>query len=79
MPEKSTPSDGDLHQMYVYLKEFGAERVALLYPQIDQEPDVNGCFIKEQKSCDMLFLPNYDSSQDWEKAICDKISEWITK
>ena len=79
VPEKSTPADGDLHQMYVYLKEFGAERVALLYPQIDQDPDVNGIFIKEQKFCDMLFLPNYDSSQDWEEAICEKISKWITQ
>ena len=53
MPEGNVPSDGDLHQMYVYLHKYGdnVEKVALLYP--GEEADVKGEFIGEgRKYCD---------------------------
>lgn len=59
------PSDGDLHQMYVYFYKYGGagkgmvKKVALLYPGDDSE--VKGWFVndsgQEEGCCDMLFLP----------------------
>lgn len=85
VPEKSTPADGDLHQMYVYLHEFGAQKVALLYPQTGKEPDIHGEFVGTGgNNCDMLFLPKCEGGQqghldvmDWETKICDKVERWL--
>ena len=62
---KVVPSDGDLHQMYVYLHKYGnaakseVKKVALLYP--GDEPKVKGRFVndsgQQEGYCDMLFLP----------------------
>ena len=59
------PSDGDLHQMYVYFYKYGGagngmvKKVALLYPGDDSE--VKGWFVndsgQEEGCCDMLLLP----------------------
>lgn len=81
VPEKMTPSDDDLHQMYVYAKRFKAAIVALLYPKTNDIEVIKGDFCEEGIPCDMLFLPccqgEGKSWQDWEKEICKKITNEI--
>lgn len=75
------PSDGDLHQMYVYLNLYGDEsgnvkKVALLYP--GYEKDLYGKFVNAKggssndKGCDMLFLPGENHQEGTETDISQK-------
>ena len=53
----TTPSDGDLHQMFVYSKMFNTDKVALAYPStnVNTSP-IHAHFLGNISSCDMLFL-----------------------
>ncbi len=64
------PSDGDLHQMFVYLKMFNTNKVALAYPStnVNTSP-IHAHFLGDNSSCDMLFL-------QLEKPQCC-IKDWI--
>lgn len=86
---KIVPSDGDLHQMYVYLHEYGnVKKVALLYPSNDNEENVYGWF-EDNRRCDMIFLPckasfaHVESNnmvkecQCWQNTIVDCIRCWL--
>ena len=72
-PDK-TPSDGDLHQMFVYSKMYSTNKVALVYPSTG---DINPIYAKflesgqDQASCDMLFLIMDKNN------ICNRISKWL--
>ena len=81
---KIVPSDGDLHQMYVYLHEYGdVNKVALLYP--GEEKNIYGFFENDNKSCDMIFLPckvfennnSTNESQCWQKEIVSRVKVWL--
>ena len=60
-----TPSDGDLHQMYVYSKMFSTKKIALVYPSTGDVNPVYANFLESDQttrsshrdaSCDMLFM-----------------------
>lgn len=68
-PDKS-PSDGDLHQMFVYSKMFNTEKISLLYPSKNGEGTIIHAMFLDQKdtSCDMLFLrldPEFNGIKEW--------------
>ena len=70
-PDK-TPSDGDLHQMFVYSKMYSTEKVALVYPSTEGVKPVSAKFLENNNaSCDMLFL-----NMDKEKML-ESIGEWL--
>ena len=55
----NTPSDGDLHQMYVYSKMYFTNKVALVYPSTGNDSTRYAHFLDgptNRASCDMLFL-----------------------
>lgn len=73
------PSHHDLQQMYVYIKLFDADRVALVYP--GNREDVDGKFEdKDSIRCDMLFIPCEDEDfNEWEDRIAEKVNGWLKK
>lgn len=78
-PDKMTPSDGDLHQMYVYSKYYEAKKVVLLYPKTNGNESVHGNFVDDDSPCDMLFLPCcQENHQAWEEKICDIVKGWMS-
>lgn len=81
-PDGMYPADGDLHQMYVYYKYFGAEKVALLYPSTCiTQPLLKGTFSDgSQTSCDLMFLPvpkwNGNGNR-WQQEIANAVMAWL--
>ena len=81
----SSPSSGDLRQMYVYHKYYKATRVALVYPAtVTQEPVVSGKFEKivdfeNENICSVITLKTNDKTAGqkpisvWQKDISDEI------
>jgi 5-methylcytosine-specific restriction enzyme subunit McrC len=81
----SSPSSGDLRQMYVYHKYYKATRVALIYPgTATQEPVVSGKFEKiddfeNENICSVITLNTNDKTAGqkpilvWQKDISDEI------
>lgn len=83
-PEGKNPSDGDLHQMYVYYRYFNAKKVALLYPSTSiSNPTIEGVFADGSDTpCDLLFLPipqNYHTGKEWQQKITNAIENWLLK
>lgn len=81
-PRDNRPSDGDMHQMYAYLKLFNAEKVALIYPATDTTETINGHFIDGDKNCDLVFLSLFDKASAENhllesSKIVQPIWEWV--
>lgn len=77
-PDK-TPSDGDLHQVYVYSKMFDTSKVALLYPSADVDrASVGGSFMDNGSSCDMLFLGNVQPNDKWCDNLTTLVKDWLS-
>lgn len=80
-PDKGYPSDNDLHQMYVYYRYFGANKVALLYPSTNDSSQIfHGTFTESGTSCDLMFFPVPDwqgNGKKWQTDIGDAIDKWI--
>ena len=88
VPRNSSPSDADLHQMYVYYKYFDAKGVSLVYPASEQ----NGQSIKhgsftddtlgntKKTASDLMFLPVPESQfivQEWQRSIAEMVRDWL--
>ena len=91
VPRNSSPSDADLHQMYVYYKYFDAKGVALVYPDAEHrtDPVVPGSFTDDTvggpiktASCDMMFLPVPDDGfkvRAWQDEIVGVVQDWLKR
>ncbi len=72
-PDK-TPSDGDLHQMFVYSKMFNTKKVALVYPSVDDREVDKGSFLDNNNTpCDMMFLSIND------KGMGERVIDYLGK
>uniref|UniRef100_UPI003D123C0B 5-methylcytosine restriction system specificity protein McrC n=1 Tax=Phaeodactylibacter xiamenensis TaxID=1524460 RepID=UPI003D123C0B len=78
------PSSDDLRQLYVYLKYYGAEKAALVYPGGNKT--VNGRFsllpnqeFKDKDKGSLLFLPVENGGVGWQKAVSEHIYTWATQ
>ncbi len=84
-PDKWFPDDSDLHQMYVYYRYFGANRVALIYPSDSDSslPIYSGAFTdKDSAACDVMLLPVHqieESGVAWQKRIAETITRLILR
>ena len=73
----NTPSDGDLHQMFVYSHMFNTNKIGLVYPSTNAQHPVNAVYLDQNDSissrcCDMLYLsPFLDHNQ------LSTITNWI--
>lgn len=69
-----TPSDGDLHQMFVYSKMFNTKKVALVYPSVDDREVDKGSFLDNNNTpCDMMFLSIND------KGMGERVIDYLGK
>lgn len=79
------PSPDDLRQMFVYMKYYGAKKVALVYPGA-QNKNQSGQFY-DHTSLDSNHLSNQECSvisieverdvRTWQKQISDNINNWV--
>ncbi len=78
------PSPDDLRQMFVYMKYYGAKKVALVYPgsvnrnQSGYYYDHNGSNSKElsNEECSVVSIGVDRDVNTWQKAISDDIMSW---
>lgn len=76
-PDK-TPSDGDLHQMFVYSKMFNTNKVALAFPSTKENTSsIHAHFYGEKSSCDMLFWGIGDKDNNTWSNSSIVIQNWL--
>ena len=83
-PNGYGPSPDDLRQLYVYLKYYGAEKAALVYPGGNKT--VNGRFAplpgvgsKFSGEGSLLFLPVGNEVWNWQQEISAVVFKWTAK
>ena len=82
-PDGMYPVDSDLHQLYVYFKYFGAEKVALLYPStssISHSVRKGTFYDGSNTSCDLMLLPVpkwNGSGKLWQLEIANMVKAWL--
>lgn len=76
------PSPDDLRQMYVYMKFYAAQKVALIYPGINSNIK-SGTYYKEtsgelgSKECSLISIAVNQDIRIWQKQLCDQIVNWF--
>lgn len=78
------PSPEDLRQMFVYMKYYGAKKVALVYPaaenqiQSGQYYDHSSCdsTLLSDEECGVISIGVDKNVKAWQKTIHDNISNW---
>jgi len=76
------PNPDDLRQMYVYHDFYMAEKVALVYPSVNNTPltglfAIPGAKADSKKECSLLPLPVNKDTKKWQKDIYHAVTEWI--
>lgn len=90
IPHNGSPSDADLHQMYVYYKYFEAKGVALVYPKADPKDKsiLPGAFTDDtvgntkKTACDQMFLPVPNAKfkvRGWQGEIVKVVQDWLNR
>ena len=79
------PSPEDLRQMFVYMKYYGAKKVALVYPGVENKNQSGQYY--DHSSQDSMHLSNEECSvisikvekdvKAWQKKIYENISQWF--
>jgi 5-methylcytosine-specific restriction enzyme subunit McrC len=81
-----SPSDNDLHQMYVYFRYFNAKKVALIYPSpagMPPPPGITGLFVDGTNTpCSSINLPVPDwngngNGQAWQQDLAKVVENWL--
>lgn len=81
------PSTGDLRQMFVYLKYFGAKKVALVYPGLENKcqsgkyydhNSINTIELSDEE-CSIISISVEKDINVWQKLIYENINSWIDK
>lgn len=79
--KQSNPTSHDLRQMYVYMKYYNAERVALVYPNTKASIR-SGLFYKETGSelsnnnCSLISVGVMEDIKQWQLKIYKQINDW---
>ncbi len=80
----ASPSDDDLHQMYVYFRYFNASKVALIYPSpagMPPPPGITGLFYDGTNTpCSSINLPVPEwngNGKAWQQDIADAVENWL--
>lgn len=77
------PSPEDLRQMYVYMKYYSAEKVALIYPG-NSSTIKSGKYFQEgtkdlsSAECSVITLEVTKQINVWQNQIAQKLSDWMT-
>jgi len=75
------PSLGDLRQMFVYMKYYGAQKVALIYPG-EKFSIIKGKYYEEQsgdlgnEECSVITIDVREDVSIWQKEIADAVLGW---
>ena len=83
---KANPSSNDLRQIYVYMKYYGAKKVALVYPGVTSDPR-SGNFYKHniqskaesdlsQQECSVISISVEEDTREMQKSISEIVSSW---
>ena len=81
------PSPEDLRQMFVYMKYYGAKKVALVYPGFENRNqsghyyDHNTSDSKElsNEECSVISIGVEKNMKEWQKMINNYITDWKNK
>ena len=79
---KNKPSSDDLRQLYVYLKYFDAQKVALVYPS-NETSVTSGRYYEEtsgligKQVCSLMFISVETTILNWQEKILATVIEWI--
>lgn len=76
------PSSSDLHQMFVYHDYFDAEKVALLYPSVNNRM-LRGNYLDRmdgshtQKECSLMPIKVGEEIAVWQQEISEVVERWV--
>lgn len=81
------PSPEDLRQMFVYSKYFGARKVALIYPSINDskqsgffyDHSIHDSINLSDEECSVITIAVEEDVKVWQKKISETINDWSKK
>ena len=77
VPRPGRASGADLRQLYVYAREFGAHRVALVFPGAHAR--VVGHFTRDAVKGELLYLPLGGPTDQWLADCRQKLVDWCSE